>query len=399
MRFLSKVGGFFQSHLKIAQSFPPFVHIARIAYKMINKKHLVGIKDKYPAPAPTPQKFKLLVVVPPTWSEVKKGWGPGVGHFYYDIWKAAQERYGSSYVDYIELGSDRRDWSNFLLNKIVDSKPSHIIFHAEEIPYGDLAQLLKFGQDLNSCFSGALTLLMYDSIFWNHLFIAESVQKVFSGTCILATDQFPRLAKVNAKMGPALLPTSLESVKFLDAEYAKQTQHPKFGTTIIGSVYGYRERKLKTLSRLGINVEVNPHKTPASRNTSSYLDFYSVLRNSKFTLNFSRANGALVRHAKTRLLEATLFGTIVATDEKRITSCLLHESEYIFFRNPRNLQKKINYLYENQQEYESLLKKSSEAGARLRSAFWVAFEDLTALHFSHLPAPPEPLIEISRVKY
>jgi hypothetical protein len=389
MKLLSRVGGLIQSHLKIAQAFPPFVHLARTAFNVINRNHLSRTTDKHESRAPTPENFKLLVVVPPSWSTENKGWGPGIGHFYYDIWKSAQERYGSKSVEYIELGSNKTNWSNSLLNTIVDSKPTHIIFHAEEIPYNDFAELLKFGQGLNACFGGALTLLMYDSIYWNHLFIAESMNKVFSGTCILATDQFPQLAKVGAKTGPALLPTSLESVRMLDSDYCKETQHSRFGTTIIGSVYGYRERKLKRLSKMGINVEVNPHKNPHSPTKPSYLDFYSALRNSKFTINFSRANGATVKHAKTRLLEATLFGTIVATDERNITSLLLDESEYVYFRNLRDLKNQINSLNENSKEYQLLLNRSALGGERLRKAFWMTFEELSVRFFPHLPRPVE----------
>ena len=398
MTLLSKVGGFIQSHLKIAQAFPPFVHLARTAFKIINRQTLIGIKDQVANIAPTPDKFKLLVVVPPSWSAANKGWGPGIGHFYYDIWKSAQERYGSKSVEYTELGADRRNWSKFVLNRIVDSKPTHIIFHAEEIPYDDLAQFLKFGQGLNGCFSGALTLLMYDSIYWNHLFIAEAMNKVFDRTCILATDQFPRLAKVGAKTGPALLPTSLESLRILDSDYCKDTQKPRYGTTIIGSVYGYREKNLRRLSKLGLNVEVNPHKKPNSATKPSYQEFYSVLRNSKFTINFSRANGATVKHAKTRLLEATLFGTIVATDERKITSLLLGEAEHIYFRNLRDLRNQINKLNANPMEYRSLLNRSREGGERLRKAFWIAFEDISAHHFPQIPCPKELATERSSVE-
>jgi len=400
MKLLSKVGGLIQSHLKITQAFPPIVHLARTAFKFINRNHLGRITDRLEILALTPENFKLLVVVPPSWSAENKGWGPGIGNYYYDIWKSAQERYGSKSVEYIELGSDRTNWSNFLLNRIVDSKPTHIIFHAEEIPYDDFSEFLEFGQGLNACFGGVLTLLMYDSIYWNHLFIAESMNKVFNGTCILATDQFPRLAKVGAKTGPALLPTSLESVRMLDSNYCKENKHPSYGTTLIGSVYGYRERKLKLLSKMGINVEVNPHKKPHSpTKPPSYLDFYSALRNSKFTINFSRANGATVKHAKTRLLEATLFGTIVATDERNITSLLLDESEYVYFRNLRDLKNQINTLNENPIKYQLLLKKSAHGGERLRKAFWVAFEDLSLRYFPQIPAPVEQLTGSSAVEH
>ena len=390
MKFLSKVGGYLQSNFKIVQSLSLFINPARIAFRFINKDYLTGFTEQEVGRAPAPEKFKLLVVVPPSWSEVNKGWGPGIGHFYYDIWKSAQERYGSKSVEYVELGSDKRDWSEFLLNKVIVSKPSHILFHSEEIPHDDLAQLLKFSQGLNACFSGAFTLLMYDSIFWNHLFIAEAIAEVFAGTSIIATDQFPHLAKVKAKIGPALLPTSLESVNKLDAEYCNVAKHPTYGTTIIGSVYGYRGKKIKSLSRLGLNVEINPHKKINSSTIPSYNDFYAALRNSQFTINFSRANGAVVKHAKTRLLEATLFGTIVATDEKKLTSLLLDESEYIYFRSLRDLRKQINRLNEHEEEYQSMVIRSAAGGARLRSVFWIAFESLSEEFFPQLPAPLKP---------
>jgi glycosyltransferase involved in cell wall biosynthesis len=318
-----------------------------------------------------------MIVVPQSWHPTLRGWGPGVGHFYYDLWKSAEERYGFENVCWVAIEPEKLEWSKDLRKEIQRIKPSHIMMHIEEFPNGDLMSLLEFASSLPLIFQGWVTLLMYDSIYWNHLFAAELICDLYPKTAIIATDQFPAIARVPNKVGPALLPTSLASISALESSY-KETQNPenKYGLTLIGQVYGYRAKALEKMAKHGLVVEVNPHRLNTSNRNLDYSSFYAAFRDSWATINFSRANGALVKHAKTRILEATLFGAVLVTDEYPLTSQLLGKGAFVYFKNPEDLKRKIARLKEYPEEYLEIKRLGNEGAEKLRTVFWVEWDKL-----------------------
>lgn len=373
-RLVSLLGKLIQVRARFFLSFPILSKPARAVFLWLNKSAIQGLPLEPLESNGESKHSRLMIVVPQSWHPRFREWGPGVGHFYYDLWKSAEERYGASNVCRFQIEPENQNWAQELRQEIVKSEPSHILMHIEELPNGDLRGLLEFASSLGQVFQGWVTLLMYDSIFWNHLFSAELFSKAHPKTALIATDQFPSIARVPQKIGPALLPTSQASLSVLETKYVER--HNKHGLTLIGKVYGYRAKALKRLVRKGVFVEVNPHRAHGSFENPSYLSFYSAFRDSWATVNFSRANGSHVKHAKTRILEATLFGSLLVTDEYELTSQLLGTDSFVYFRNAKELKQKIEYLKANPESYFSIRKLGYEGAQRLRTHFWVKFDKL-----------------------
>jgi hypothetical protein len=373
-KLVSSVGMFIQARARFLLSFSSLSKPARAVFLWLNKSAIEGLPlDPFESKGES-KHFRLMIVVPQSWHQTLREWGPGAGHFYYDLWKSAQERYGASNVCRVQIEPENQNWAQELRQEIMSHQPSHILMHIEELPNGDLRGLLEFASSLRQIFQGWVTLLMYDSIFWNHLFTAELFSKAHPKTAVIATDQFPSIARVAQKIGPALLPTSQASLSALETKYVEHQN--KHGLTLIGKVYGYRAKALKRLVRKGVFVEINPHRAHGSIENPSYLSFYSAFRDSWATINFSRANGSYVKHAKTRILEATLFGSLLVTDEYKLTSQLLGTDSFVYFRNAKELRQKIEYLRANPESYSLIRKLGYEGAQRLRTTFWVKFDKL-----------------------
>ena len=108
-------------------------------------------------------------------------------------------------------------------------------------------------------------------------------------------------------------------------------------------------------------------------------NFYRAFRNSKLTLNLSRANGARLPHAKTRILEASLFGSVLVTDNKRWTQKILPENAFVYFRTLRDLTKQVASLTSDPDLLDGLQIASSTASLDCMYIFWREFQQLNGL--------------------
>jgi len=78
------------------------------------------------------------------------------------------------------------------------------------------------------------------------------------------------------------------------------------------------------------------------------------------------------------VLEAPLFGTLLVTDERRLTSGLIPEDAFIYFRSARDLKKLMRRLRENPQEHEAIRQRGQRyARALAQSSFWSAIDGMT----------------------
>lgn len=375
--YISVLGATVQVYLKLLLSIRVLTPIARMLFRFIHQ--LGTFEPGKPASflSTDSSEFKLLILVPPSWSDDKKAWAPAQGNYYFDIWQSARELYGEQAVYTHQIRAEDEFWVSSTTKIINELAPSHIMFHVEDLPLGGVRSFLDFGMELNLFYKGQLTLLMYDSIFWNHLFIAEAFAEVFNRTSVLATDRFPKELRINSKAGPAPLPTSNESLIALEEKYAStKTSNPEFNVSFIGRVYGYRKLKLRIAHLLKVDIATNPHKLPGSNSLPEFIEYYSAFRNSIGTVNWARANGSLVKHAKTRILEAVLFQTILITDERKITKTIVPEDAFVFFRNSLDLKIKITKLLNNPELMKLKMKRSQESADFVKTLFWRKFESL-----------------------
>lgn len=375
----SKLGSWIQQNAKWVQAIPALYPLARIVRRLMLGPLPSGQRIEAELNPPSGPNFRLLIVSPPSWHSDIKPFEPATGHFYFDLWQSAREFYNSEDIHWTQVKGGNLEWISNLLNHIHLVSPSHLLIHVEENPTGNPRDLAHLAIALRQNFTGWVTLLMYDSIYWNHLLAAEEFIEHYPRTNVIATDGELRLLKRVGKAGPALLPTSKQSLRVLESRYANDHRlQPTYDVSHIGSLYGYRRKEIAKLTRLGVEVVLNPHRQNPSE-MPEYYEFYRAFRNSKITLNFSRANGANVKHAKTRILEATVFGSILLTDEIRLTSRLLEPSSFLKFSNARTARAEVLRLLSNPEALEQLRISSTKAGALCRDYFWRVFTQLNDL--------------------
>jgi hypothetical protein len=96
---------------------------------------------------------------------------------------------------------------------------------------------------------------------------------------------------------------------------------------------------IERLRAEGINVAVNPHRPDSAadpvssrREQPGWLDYMAGLAGSRMTLNFSRFSAGDVEQYKTRVIEATLAGTLLLTDDRNSTKRFFTpDEEYGYF--------------------------------------------------------------------
>jgi spore maturation protein CgeB len=145
--------------------------------------------------------------------------------------------------------------------------------------------------------------------------------------------------------------------------------------TFVGSMYPDRVRQLEKLRAFGIDIEVNPHRGGRT-DRPSYAEYAAAIKNSWATLNFSRNHGMPSKHVKTRVLEAPLFGTVLFSDEKKLSSKILPQEEFVFFRNKRDLKRKILFYSQHPQELEKIRVRGAKTATIIaNSIFWDVIEE------------------------
>jgi hypothetical protein len=321
---------------------------------------------------------KIMIVSPQSCADVHVAWEPAAGNYFFDIWQSARERYGSQNVLLHQVAPGETGWSERLVSDIVAQDPTHVLFFGEEDPNGQVNSWPRVGAALAGAWTGELIFLMFDSVYWWHIFVAETLAEVYPNVSVHAIDTFPReLRKGLPRSGPGFLPTSLESIKILKSR-ALFANRPDSSETItfIGRLYPDRIKQLAKFARLGIDIDVNPQREGKSEKPS-YEEYAAAIGHSWATINLSRNHGMPRKHVKARVLEAPLFGTLLVTDERKLTSGLIPADGFVYFRSARDLKKSLRRLRENPQEHEAIRDRGQRyARAAAQSSFWVAIEGM-----------------------
>jgi hypothetical protein len=378
-KLVHRIGAWTNDHMRWIARIPGAFFVFRLIYKRL-----------YPAPGPdvlfretltrTGLKpiRKIMIVSPQSCANGNIAWAPTEGNYFYEIWQSARERFGSSRVLLHQVAPGDTDWAERLAADIEAQDPTHVIFYGEEDPNGEVNSWARVGATLAGVWTGELIFLMYDSVYWWHIFAAETLAEVYPNVSVHAIDTFPReLRKGIPRSGPGFLPTSLETMRDLDSRrhFTDRPDSPET-VTLIGQLYPDRITQLAKFARRGIDIVVNPHRTGKSERPS-YDVYAAAIGHSWATLNLSRNHGMPRKHVKARVLEAPLFGTLLVTDERRLTSGLIPEDAFIYFRSARHLKKLMRRLKENPQEHEAIRDRGHRLARGLaQSSFWDAIEGM-----------------------
>lgn len=375
--FIRKVGAWTNNNSHVIARIPGAFSIFR---KIYNKLYPISLQALIAAEELPRNKGgaieKILIVSPQSWHSSYVEWKPATGSYFYEIWQSANERYGNKAVFLHQIEPGDSNWQQSLLQQIQRENPTHILIQGEENPNGDPYGWTSFAYQLGKVWDGQFILLMYDSVYWWHIFQAENIARIYPQTSVHAIDRFPKeLRHVLNISGPGVLPTSMQTFMELAKTPAwKKSTKSKTTLTFVGSLYPDRQKQLNEFEEYGIPLEINPHRKGRT-GRPSYAEYSAAIGHSWGTINLSRNHGMPFKHVKTRVLEAPLFGTVLFSDEKDMSKLMIPEDSFVYFANKRDLARKVQYFQKHPEEFEEIKRKGHSRALQItNSIFWEVIE-------------------------
>jgi len=314
-------------------------------------KNRLAFLDSIPKSAPLvlPLDRTTHVVVVPQEGKAFESFAPGTRNLYYEAAQSLREILGSDSVSvfHVAPGETPEGWHERLIDFIQSVGATHVIGHVESDPGQVDAPWTwdSLWSELSAVWDGVLLGVMFDSSYqWlsaqSRLLARISDRFLLVDICVPMDG---RMVRGRPEVGPVNMPMSRESLALVREHLAGVI--PEFDVSFIGAMYPYRVELVEQLRSLGVSVAVNPHRADnaedfesSRREQPSWLDYMAGLASSRMTLNFSRSSAGRFEQLKTRVLEATLAGTMLLTDDRERTSrFFIPEVEYAYFRKVQEL--------------------------------------------------------------
>lgn len=328
-----------------------------------------------------PRQPRLVIV--PQEGMAFESWKPAGGNFFFEITQAAREFLGDGTVDLfsIDPGEDIADWHERLIRHLIDTEATHVMAMVESDP--DRAGTWNWDvlwKQLSSRWPGVFLGVMYDSAFrWITIptrRIARLNDRFVVVDICMPMDN--SMVKGRPEVGPVNMPISNLTMNAIDEHTAGMPR--KHEVSFLGSLYPYRIELIAALRARGVDVAVNPHHGDvASRDLAEsrahqpdYMDYMTGLAQSQMTINFARSSAGNVHQLKTRILEASLVGCLVLTDDlDRTDRFWIPGEEYGYFATPAEVPDLVTRLIENPERLAAM-QQAGRARARAIniSSFW-----------------------------
>jgi hypothetical protein len=131
--------------------------------------------------------------------------------------------------------------------------------------------------------------------------------------------------------------------------------------SFIGQEYPYRRKILSEIATGFHGIQINPQLQ--MKNPHSYLSYITALYLSEFTINMSRQHVINKPQLKCRVLEASLFGSYVISDESVYTQLFLEADEHFSYSNLNSTSAKAlhGHLAEKNVNRESIRIRAEKA--------------------------------------
>jgi hypothetical protein len=289
---------------------------------------------------PFTERPRHLVVVPQE-GPGSESWGPGHRNIYYEAYQSARERWGDDSVSVLDVTYRGRadQWQLDLVDHVHDTKATHVLTHIETDPNRREAWTWDLAWSrLHPGWDGALLGVMFDSAF---TWISAQSRRLarMSPHFVVVDICMPMdgvMVRGRPEVGPVNMPVSEQSLAMLNERLTGV--EPRHEVSFIGALYPYRLELIEGLRARGIDVVVNPHRFDETRtfaesraNQPGWLDYMAGLAESLMTINFSRSSAGDFEQLKTRVLEATLAGTLLLTDDRDRTRLFFEPDEQFGF--------------------------------------------------------------------
>jgi len=304
-----------------------------------------------------------IVVVPQEGPQFES-WRPGTRNFYYEAHQTAREIYGDQAVSVLDVapGEPSFSWHRRLRELLGDTRATHVVTHIEHDPGSPNEWTWDVAwNELTPTWDGVLLGVMFDSAF--PLITMKSRRIARMSPNFVAVDICTSMDSVlvsgRREVGPVTMPMSRESTALVMDRITEIK--PEHDVSFIGVMYPYRVELVERLRAAGVDVTVNPHRSdvaedPESSRTAqpSWLDYMAGLASSRMTINFSRFSVGDAEQLKTRVIEATLAGTLLLTDDRNSTrQFFTPEEEFGYFAGIDDLPTVIESWKSNPERLDS----------------------------------------------
>ncbi len=252
-------------------------------------------------------------------------WHPAAGNHIFEVAQSAIDLLGVDrvLVTHVASGESPAAWHDRIIGLIVSFGATHVLGNVETDPH-DSAEWTwdLFCDRLATAWPGIFIGLMYDSAFKWTTIKGRRLAERSSRVLLVALDR-PLGAEIpgaRRHVGPVLLPLSLPTQAIVEEALADVTKD--IPVSFIGALYDYRVPILDSLTAAGVAVAVNPQRLDVTRTYAEsrtdqpgYVDYMRTLARSEITVNLSRAHTEETKQLKTRILEGSFAGCLVATDD------------------------------------------------------------------------------------
>jgi hypothetical protein len=338
------------------------------------------------AMAAMPRRARLVIV--PQEGTSFDSWKAAGGNFFFEITQAAREYLGDATVDVFSLnpGEDVANWHERLIRYLVDTEATHVMAMVESDP--DRAGTWNwdvFWKQLSSRWNGVFLGVMYDSAFRWIIIPTRRIARINDRFVVvdICMPMDGSMVKGRSEVGPVNMPISNLTTNLIDERTAGLPR--TYDVSFLGSLYPYRIEMIDALRARGVNVAVNPHHgAVTSRNLAEsrahqpdYVDYLTGFAQSQMTINFARSSAGDVFQLKTRVLEASLFGCLVLTDDvDRTERFWIPGEEYGYFASPADIPDLVTSLLENPERLARMQQAGRERARSINvSSFWGGVEE------------------------
>lgn len=347
------------------------------------------------------QKPHVLVV--PQEGPDFESWRPGTRNFYFEAWQTAIEISDESRVSFLDVsrGESWESWIPRLVAKANEVQATHIITHIESDPGSESSTWhwdVAWAELLRN-WDGVLLGVMFDSAYyWIN---AQSRRLAHMSPRFMVVDicmpMDGSMKRGRPEVGPVNMPMSTSSLDLVHEACAAVEK--QWDVSFIGVLYPYRVSAIEELERQGISVAVNPHRhdkaddyQTTTTGQPTWVDYMAALAASRITINFSQSNARPIQQLKTRVVEAMLAGTVLATDDVDRTSRFFTPGEdYLYFRDLDELPMVIAHALAEPDVVEAIPARVMERAQYLANrGFWEAID--LGLKRRNLPPVFSPLM-------
>jgi hypothetical protein len=333
-------------------------------------------------------KRPVHVVVVPQHGPSDKTFAPGNWNIYFEAVRLLEDNLGATRVSVLEVGIDEpaSSWIPRLLTHVKNTQSTHILTHIENDP-GNQSHNWTWDQAfltlLNAGWDGALLGVNFDSAFkWirarSRRLAKMSPQFLAVDICMPLSGEFQA---DRVEVGPVNMPVSRETLELVNQAISSVSKI--HDVSFVGALYPYRQHLIEELRLRGINVAVNPHRSDATTdfessraNQPSWLEYMRGLASSHMTINFSQSSAGPFEQLKTRVIEATLAGTYLLTDDQDRTRLFFESDQFSTFKSVDELPELIESLLSDREALDARARSAQERARELAVAdFWVQIDE------------------------